>query len=260
MPSGSRMRRRMVSPPTSGRTTSAARTALRTRSTRACAGSTRRTCATCARRSVASRAPASGARAATTPSTSIAISRSCTSRSARTTSPGWDSAGMTDGPGAVGDLVAAPPAQTPYDIVRTAWAELAVLDLAASEQYYVDVLGLIVSARAPGALYLRGWEERLHHSLVLREGPVAGLRRLAFRVREEADLDALAADFAARGCETEDSDGEHPGTGRALHVRDPFGFPLAFFHEMEQFDTQLQRFDLQRGAPVARIDHFNLHT
>jgi|tagenome__1003787_1003787.scaffolds.fasta_scaffold20721521_2 catechol 2,3-dioxygenase len=167
---------------------------------------------------------------------------------------------MTDGPGAVGDLVAAPAAQTPYDIVRTAWAELAVLDLAASEQYYVDVLGLIVSARAPGALYLRGWEERLHHSLVLREGPVAGLRRLAFRVREESDLDAIATDLAARGCETENSDGEHPGSGRALHVRDPFGFPLAFFHEMEQFDTQLQRFDLQRGAPVARIDHFNLHT
>ncbi len=42
-------------------------------------------------------------------------------------------------------------------------------------------------------------------------------------------------------------------------MRDPFGFPLAFFHEMSQFDTQLQRFDLQRGAPVARIDHFNLH-
>ena len=27
-------------------------------------------------------------------------------------------------------------------------------------------------------------------------------------------------------------------------------FPLEFFHEMERFETQLQRFDLQRGAPV----------
>ena len=70
-------------------------------------------------------------------------------------------------------------------------------------------------------------------------------------MRSEADLDALAAEFAARGCETAGSDGEHPGIGRALHVRDPFGFPLAFFHEMSQFDTQLQRFDLQHGAPVA---------
>ncbi len=158
------------------------------------------------------------------------------------------------------DLAAAPPAQTPYDIVRTAWAELVVLDLAAAERFYVDLLGLIVSDRTPDALYLRGWEERLHHSLVLRTGPVAGVRRLAFRVRSESDLDALAADFAARGCALEATDGEHPGAGRALHVRDPYGFPLAFFCEMSQFDTQLQRFDLQHGAPVARIDHFNLHT
>lgn len=158
-----------------------------------------------------------------------------------------------------GELVAAPPARTPYDIVRTAWAELAVLDLAAAEHFYVDLLGLIVSERAPGALYLRGWEERLHHSLVLREGPVAGLTRVALRVRAEDDLEALAADFAARGCATAYLDAEHPGIGRALHVRDPFGFPLAFFLEMHQFDTQLQRFDLQHGAPVARIDHFNLH-
>ena len=158
------------------------------------------------------------------------------------------------------DLVDAAPARPPYDIIRTAWAELVVLDLAAAERFYVDLLGLVVSERAPDALYLRGWEERLHHSLILREGPVAGVRRLAFRVRSEDDLDALAADLAARGCATGWSDGEHPGSGRALHVRDPFGFPLAFFCEMSQFDTQLQRFDLQHGAPIARIDHVNLHS
>src|SRR4029077_20516192 len=161
---------------------------------------------------------------------------------------------------AAGDLAAAAPPRTPYDIIRTAWAELVVPDLAEAESYYVDLLGLVVSRRESGALYLRGWEERSHHSLVLREGPVAGVRRLALRVRSEDDLDALAADFAARDCETAWNDGEYAGMGRALHVRDPFGFPLAFFCEMSQFDTQLQRFDLQHGAPIARIDHFNLHS
>jgi 3,4-dihydroxyphenylacetate 2,3-dioxygenase len=47
---------------------------------------------------------------------------------------------------------------------------------------------------------------------------------------------------------------------RALRVWDPFGFPLEFFHEMAQFETQLQRFDLQRGAPIMRFDHFNIHS
>ena len=29
---------------------------------------------------------------------------------------------------------------------------------------------------------------------------------------------------------------------------------------MTQFETQLQRFDIQRGAPIMRLDHFNIHS
>ncbi len=160
---------------------------------------------------------------------------------------------------AVDDLIAAAPDQPPFDIVRAAWAELVVLDLAAAERFYVDLLGMIVSERTPDALYLRCWEERPHHSLVLRLGPVAGVTRLGFRVRADEDLDLVAADFRRRGCETSIVDGARESMGRVVRVRDPYGFPLAFFREMAQFETQLQRFDLQHGAPLARIDHFNLH-
>ena len=53
--------------------------------------------------------------------------------------------------------------------------------------------------------------------------------------------------------------GSDPGMGRALRVWDPFGYPLEFFHTIEQFETQHQRFDLHRGAPILRFDHLNLH-
>ena len=82
---------------------------------------------------------------------------------------------------------------------------------------------MIVSDRPPDALYLRGWEERLHHSLVLRQGPVAGVARLAFRVRSEADLDALAADFAGarvRDCRRRR---RAPGQGRRSTCAIPSG-------------------------------------
>ena len=160
----------------------------------------------------------------------------------------------------VNELLAIGPGRPPFDIVRAAYAELVVDDLAAAERFYVDLLGLVVSARSDDALYLRGWEERLHHSLVLRLGPSAGVARLAFRVRSSDDLPRIAAEFERRGCPVRVVDGEHVGMGRALHVQDPFGFPLGFFHEMSQFDTQLQRFDIQRGAPIIRLDHFNLHS
>ncbi|MGH2893955.1 MAG: 3,4-dihydroxyphenylacetate 2,3-dioxygenase [Solirubrobacteraceae bacterium] len=161
-------------------------------------------------------------------------------------------------------LVHTPPATPPFDIMRAAFVELQVTDLAASEHFYAELLGMIVSARTEDAVYLRGWEERQHHSLILRRGragQVPTASRLGFRVRTEDDLDLAAAHFSGEGLTTRWIDaGADPGMGRALRVWDPFGYPLGFFHTIEQFETQHQRFDLHRGAPILRFDHLNLHS
>jgi len=157
-------------------------------------------------------------------------------------------------------LLAAPVVDPPFDIVRAAGAELRVLDLAASEHFYVGLLGMLVADRTTDALYLRGWEERLHHSLILRRGPVAAAARLGFRVRAEEDLDRLASHLTGEGLHTSWAQEPDPGLGRVLRTFDPFGYPLEFFHAMTHCDTQLQRFDLHRGAPILRLDHLNLHT
>jgi len=159
----------------------------------------------------------------------------------------------------VDQILAVTEAAPPFDILRAAYAELTVKDLAESERFYVDLLGFVVSHRSDEALYLRGWEERLHHSLVLRQAPLAACGRLSFRVRANEDLDAIAAEFQRRGCVVRPIDADLAGMGRALRVWDPFGFPLEFFHEMTRFETSLQRFDIQRGAPIMRLDHFNIH-
>src|SRR6202049_327629 len=116
------------------------------------------------------------------------------------------------------ELVAAPVAAPPFDIMRSAYAELMVTDIAASEHFYVDLLGLAVSARTDDALYLRGWEERLHHSLLLLVASAAACARLAFRVRHEADLDAIARDFERRQCVVRVVEGDLLGMGRAVRV------------------------------------------
>jgi catechol 2,3-dioxygenase len=158
-------------------------------------------------------------------------------------------------------LASTAPARTPFDIMRAAFVELHVTDLDASEQFYAGLLGMIVSARSTDAVYLRGWEERQHHSLILRQAPVACAARLGFRVRSEHDLELLAEHFDAMDLATRWHEaGADPGMGRSLHVTDPFGYPLDFFHHIEQFATQHQRFDLHRGAPLLRFDHLNLHS
>jgi 3,4-dihydroxyphenylacetate 2,3-dioxygenase len=162
------------------------------------------------------------------------------------------------------ELANTPPATPPFDIVRAAFVELRVTDLAASERFYAELLGMIVSAKTGDAVYLRGWEERQHHSLILRRGragQVPAAARLGLRVRTEDNLVQAAAHFAGEGLATRPIDaGADPGMGRALRVWDPFGTPLEFFCAMEQFETQHQRFDLHRGAPLLRLDHVNLHT
>src|SRR5580700_3018197 len=105
-------------------------------------------------------------------------------------------------------LLAPGPGQPPFDIMRSAYAELFVTDLEASEHFYVDLLGLAVSARTDDALYLRGWEERVHHSLVLRRAPTPACARLAFRVRSERDLDLIGAEFERRDCVVREVHGE----------------------------------------------------
>ncbi len=158
------------------------------------------------------------------------------------------------------ELVSTPAITPPYDILRAAYVELHVTDLEASQRFYADLLGMIVTSRTGDTIYLRGWEERQHHSLVLRQADVAAAARLGFRMRSDADLEPLAADLAARGLPVAWVDGALEGQGRALRTADPFGAPLEFFYEIEQFDTQLQRFDLHRGGPILRYDHFNLHS
>jgi catechol 2,3-dioxygenase len=161
-------------------------------------------------------------------------------------------------------LVNTAPATPPFDIMRAAFVELQVTDLAESEHFYAELLGMIVSARTDGAVFLRGWEERQHHSLILRQTmPThpAAASRLGFRTRTEHDLDLLAEHFTAQRREIRWIEaGSDPGMDRSLRVWDEFGYPLEFFHAIEQFETQHQRFDLHRGAPLLRFDHLNLHT
>jgi len=147
----------------------------------------------------------------------------------------------------------------PPDIVRAAYAELVVTDLAEARRFYVDLLGLVVSAESDTALYLRGYDELIHHNLILRAGPESAAARLAYRVRTAADLDLAEAFFAALGARTARVPaGVTPGVGEAVRAEDPLGFTVEFFHHADHAERLQQRYDLRRGAEPARLDHFNL--
>ena len=150
----------------------------------------------------------------------------------------------------------------PPDVVRAAYAQLSVTDLERARWFWVDVLGLYVQYSDERTLCLRGTDELTHHSLVLRQGPLAALDHIAYRVRTPADLTAAAEFCTAIGCEVRQipKGTGTPGVGDAVRVVDPLGFPVEFFHDIERGERLIQRYDLHCGAHIARLDHFNICT
>lgn len=144
------------------------------------------------------------------------------------------------------------------DIVRCAYAELVVTDLAASREFYVDILGLTVTYEDDETIYLRSLEEFIHHNLVLRKGPIAAAAVLAFRVRTPEDVDHAETYYRALGCRTERrSDGFVRGIGDSVRVTDPLGFPYEFFYEVEHVERLAWRYELYTPGALVRLDHFN---
>ena len=144
-------------------------------------------------------------------------------------------------------------------ILRLGHVEFRVTDLAQARAFYVDLLGLVETSASRDRLYLRGLEEREHHSLILRRDERPGVSHIAFRVGAPEDLDRLHRGCASRGLAWRWVEaGMEEGQGRALRVQDPAGLPVEFYHEMAPVERLLQRFDLYRGPHVMRIDHVNV--
>ncbi|GAA4478223.1 3,4-dihydroxyphenylacetate 2,3-dioxygenase [Microbacterium panaciterrae] len=152
----------------------------------------------------------------------------------------------------------ATPTATPPDVLRCAYMELVVTDLAASRVFYVDVLGLYVTEEDETAIYLRSTEEFIHHNLVLRKGPVAAVAAFSYRVRTPEDLDLAVAFYTELGCDVRRSpSGFVKGIGDSVRVVDPLGFPYEFFHQTDHVERMSWRYDLHIPGELVRLDHFN---
>lgn len=144
----------------------------------------------------------------------------------------------------------------PFNVVRCSHVTLGVADLARSKAFYADTLGLRVEDETGDALYLRGVEERQHHSLVLQKAPHALAHHLGFKVGSEEDLDKAAHFFKANGIKYQFV--ERPYQERTLQAVDPFGMPLELYFRMEKRESLLQKYGHYKGVQPQRLDHFNI--
>jgi catechol 2,3-dioxygenase len=145
-----------------------------------------------------------------------------------------------------------------FNIIRVASVIMNVTDLQKARHFYVDTLGFIETESDSEHIYLRGLEERVHHSLVLKKDDKPGVQSIFYKVEKEEDLYLLQALFEQKNLPVRWLEkGAIRSIGRILQVIDPSGIPLSFFSEMEEAERMLQRYDLYKGARVQRIDHVN---
>ena len=109
-------------------------------------------------------------------------------------------------------------------VMRAGHVQIRVMDLDAARKHYTEYYGMIEVARDPHRVYLKAWDEFDHHSLVLRESDEPGMDHVAFKVRNEADLDRIEGELAERliGV-TRIAAGEQAGMGRRIAFTVPTG-------------------------------------
>lgn len=139
-------------------------------------------------------------------------------------------------------------------IVRVGFIELWVSDLERSLEFYQDLLGFRLEHREGSSAYLRGYEE-LEWSLKLTQAEFSAVRSLGFKVDENGMEQAQAWAIQEGLPHRLEADWGRP---RVFRVQDPFGYPLAFYHQAEKLPRVLQEYHLYRGPGVLRIDHLNL--
>ncbi len=145
----------------------------------------------------------------------------------------------------------------PFRFRRTSHAVLTSRDLSKSKEFYTEALGLVVSDEDRNTLYLRGLEERGHHSLAIkltREQPAC--ERVGFRVYDDEELERAKHAFEKQQLPCKWA--EVPHQGRTLHANDVVGTPLEIIATMDRqprLDMQVQ---VHKGAAARRFDHYQI--
>jgi 3,4-dihydroxyphenylacetate 2,3-dioxygenase len=148
-----------------------------------------------------------------------------------------------------------PNLRPPFNVVRIAYVDCHVRDLALSAAFWVDALGFVVTEETGDTLYLRGLEERNHHSVVLRKAAEPDVTAVGFKVFSEDDLDLAAHFCAVRGLPHRFV--ERPAQKRTLRLQDPVGTPIELFFAMDSVPSKLRQYGAYHGARAQRIDHVN---
>ena len=165
------------------------------------------------------------------------------------------------------------PDRSGYDpgprIAQAGSIDLGTPDLEKSLGFFRDLLGMEVVAQSDGVAYLRGYQELVHHSLVLTQQEVAQVNSYSFRVQRPQDVELFKDELERAEIEVlEIASGHETGRGTAIRFLVPWSeHPFEFYYDIDKPtapDELRSRLpsssSTRRGLGARRIDHFNIQT
>ena len=127
-------------------------------------------------------------------------------------------------------------------VLRPGHAQVRVLDLEKSVTFYKDVLGLVETGRDAERVYFKCWDERDHHSFVIRQAEEAGIDFFGFKVLDDATLDDLERKLNEYGVET-----SRLPAGDLLETGERVRFEVPSGHMIELY---AHKTDIGNGLPM----------
>ncbi|MCE1235231.1 MAG: catechol 2,3-dioxygenase [Hyphomicrobiales bacterium] len=152
-------------------------------------------------------------------------------------------------------------------VLRPGFIQLRVLDMPAAIEHYTKRIGFHQVTEGPdGRVYLKAADEFDHHSFVLRRADAAGFDLMAFKVREEADLDRFEKRIVDYGYAVDHVPaGEMPGIGRRIGWTLASGHRIELFHHADQSEPKPRSHNPDvwvlepHGMRARRFDHALLY-
>ena len=150
-------------------------------------------------------------------------------------------------------------------VLRLAEVQMRVMDMEKAKVHYGDWMGLHEMATDDnGLVYFKAWDEKDHHSVVLRESDRPGLDHFAFKVYNDATLTDLTAKIQEFGLEvTEVPAGEYFKSGRRIKFTLPTGHEMHLYAEKEYVGNSMGLLNpgaipdegVNRGFKINALDH-----
>lgn len=154
-------------------------------------------------------------------------------------------------------------------IAHAGGIHLGTADLTKSLWFFRDILGMEVTAEAEGVAYLRGYQEKVHHSLTLTQQEESRVNAYSFRVSRPQDVELFHDEILRDDVDVRVlPGGSEVGRGDAIRFLMPGGeHPVELYYDIAKPQAPQELRSLlfgnssrRRGLGVQRLDHLNVAT